>query len=297
MRIHESPGRKLFLVFNAIFIALLTLTCIIPIWNILCMSFSDASYVAAGEVKLWPVGFTTEAYRFVMMNDKFWAAFLVTLQRVGSGVLVNMVLVILAAYPLSKSVREFQARKYYVWFFIVTMLFNGGLIPTYIVVSRAGLINSIWALILPGAVPVFNVILLMNFFRSLPKEIEESANIDGAGQFTVMWRLYVPLSMPAIATIILFVLVGHWNSWFDGLIYMNDQNRYPLQSYLQTVITSTSISLLQTTDVQMLIDRFKVNDRNMRAAQIFIAMVPILAAYPFLQKYFTTGIVMGSVKG
>jgi putative aldouronate transport system permease protein len=261
------------------------------------MSFSDSAYIAAGQVKLLPVGFTTEAYKVVMQTPRFWTSAWVSIERVLLGVPVNLAMIILAGYPLSKTEETFKARKYYIWYFIVTMLFNGGLIPTYIIVSKTFLMNTIWSLVLPGAVQVFNVVLLMNFFRSLPKEIEESAFIDGAGQMTVMLRLYLPLSKPALATITLFSLVGHWNAWFDGLIYMNDQVNYPLQSYLQTVIANISTITLDTANIAQITDFLKVSERNLKASQLFIAIVPIIAVYPFLQKHFTTGIVLGSVKG
>ena len=297
MKIKDSLSRRIFLATNIFIITVVTISCIIPIWNLFCMSLSDSAAVSNGSVGLWPIHFTTAAYNLVMHNGKFWGSIIVTIKRVGIGVVVNMLMIILAAYPLSKSDHTFKARKYYIWIFIVTMLFSGGLIPTYIIVSKLHLIDTIWALILPGAVPVFNVVLLMNFFRSLPVEIEESALIDGASQWKIMWKIYLPLSTPALATITLFVLLGHWNAWFDGLIYMNDPSHYPLQSYLQTTIANTTASLLQSGNLQDLIDKFKVSDKNLRAAQLFISMIPILVVYPFLQKYFTTGIVMGSVKG
>jgi putative aldouronate transport system permease protein len=170
------------------------------------------------------------------------------------------------------------------------------LIPFYMTVKTLGLINSIWALVLPGAIPVFNVLLLMNFFRQLPQEIEESVFLDGAGHWTNLWRIQVPLSMPAIATLILFTTVGHWNSWFDGLILMNHPKNYPLQSYLQTIVTTIEQRLTNMTaeDVKILSE---INDRTTKSAQIFLAALPILSVYPFLQRYFMSGIVLGSVKG
>lgn len=290
-------GRKMFIIINVVIISAVTISCIIPIITLFCMSLSSSAAVDIGAVGLWPVDFTTDAYHLIMKNMKFWTSLKVTCERLLLGVPINMLMVILAAYPLSKSVNVFKARKYYIWFFVITMLFGGGLIPTYIVVSKLTLVNTLWALVLPGAVPVFDVILLMNFFRSLPKEIEESALIDGAGQIRIMWSVFIPLSTPALATICLFVLVGHWNSWFDGLIYMNNQSLYPLQTYLQQIVTNTSASFLATGDLQDLISKFKVSDRNLRAAQLFVSMIPVLLVYPWLQKYFTTGIVMGSVKG
>ena len=296
MFINESPSRKFFLYFNSIFITLITLLCILPIINVFAMSLSATQYVSAGEVNLIPKGFTLAAYKYCIMNKEFWRATLVSLERLAIGVPVNLLMTILSAYPLSKPEIIFKSRKIYVWFFLATILFSGGLIPTFIIVQKAGLIDSIWSLIIPGAVPVFNVILLMNFFRGLPKEIEESAFIDGAGHYRVLWSLFVPLSKPALATITLFCLVNHWNSWFDGLIYMNHDQNYPLQSYLQTTIIAASGAKLSM-NIQDVQDLAKINDRTLRTAQLFISMIPIFLVYPLLQKYFTTGIVMGSVKG
>ncbi|MNR21163.1 Inner membrane ABC transporter permease protein YcjP [compost metagenome] len=153
--------------------------------------------------------------------------------------------------------------------------------------------DTIWALVLPTAVPVFNVILLLNFFRSLPKELEEAAFIDGAGHWTTAWRIYVPLSLPALATTTLFATVSHWNSWFDGLIFMNSAEHYPLQSYLQTIVVQQDITKMAATDLSQLLN---INEQTAKAAQIFLGALPILLVYPFLQRFFIKGIVMGSVK-
>ena len=240
MHYKESTGRRIFIYFNYCFIVLLTIICVIPIINVLAMSLSSSQYVSAGEVNLIPKGFTFAAYKYCIANKEFWRALLISMERVIIGVPVNLIMIVLAAYPLSKPDNVFKSRKIYVWIFMITMLFSGGLIPSFLVVQKTGLMDSIWALILPGAVPVFNVILLLNFFRGLPKEIEESACIDGAGHYRILWKLYIPLSKPALATITLFCIVGHWNSWFDGLIYMNHTSNYPLQSYLQAVVIAAS---------------------------------------------------------
>jgi putative aldouronate transport system permease protein len=290
---NRSLGYRVFNVCNHVFIVCLSLLCVMPVLHTLAISLSSSSAAAAGYVTLWPVDFTWKSYEFVVAKPEFLAAMGVTLQRVLLGVTINMLLTIVIAYPLSKEVRAFRWRTAYVWFFVFTILFHGGLIPSYIVIKNAGLIDTIWALVLPGAVPVFNVILLLNFFRSLPKELEEAAAIDGAGHWTVLWRLYVPLSLPALATVTLFVIVGHWNSWFDGLIYMNRPENYPLQSYLQTVVIQNDLSLLSSTDLELL---KTISDRTAKAAQIFLAALPVLLVYPFLQRYFVKGIVLGSVK-
>jgi putative aldouronate transport system permease protein len=281
-------------VINLAVLALLAMTCAFPLVHTLALSFSSAPAASSGLVTLWPVAFTTQAYRFVLENPAFIRSFGVSTLRVLVGVPVNMILTILVAYPLSRSKEEFRARGFFAWFFVITVLFSGGLIPWYMVIGQTGLIDSFWALIIPGALPVFNVILLANSFRSQPKELEEAAAMDGAGHGTILFRVLLPLSLPILATLTLFVAVAHWNSWFDGMILMNSPAKYPLQSYLQTVVINPDPRMLTERDLALL---QLISNRTTRAAQIFIAMIPILIVYPFLQRYFTTGIKLGSVKG
>lgn len=288
----EALSRRIFILFNYIFLALVAIICIFPMLHILAVSLSSKAAVNSGAVIAWPVGFQLETYKFVMGELAFFTSFIVSVKRTVLGIVVNMLLTILAAYPLSLSKRKFSCREFYVWFFMITMLFGGGLIPGYLIVRNTGLIDSIWALIIPGAVPVFNVILLHNFFKELPDEISESAFIDGAGHWTVLLKILVPLSKAVLATLVLFVAVGHWNSWFDGMLYMNNPNKYPLQTYLQTIIVQIDLKT-----VTSLSDVANISQKNSKAAQIIVAMLPILIVYPFLQKYFTKGIILGSVKG
>ena len=294
--IHKSIGRRVFQVINTVLILAITISCIVPIINVLAISFSSSEAIIANQVKLLPVRFTLDAYSYVMKNAKFWSAALISLERVLLGVPISLALTIIAAYPLSKSELRFRARKWYVAFFIIPMVFNGGLIPTYYVISKLGLIDTIWALVLPTAVNIFNVVLMMNFFRNIPGELEESAMLDGAGQWRILWKIYLPLAKPSVATITLFCLVTHWNSWFDGLIYSNYTVHYPLQSYLQTIVTSTKEAVFEG-DVTLIMEMLNLNSQNIKSAQIFISMLPLLVFYPFLQKYFTTGLTLGSVKG
>ncbi|MCI8975513.1 MAG: carbohydrate ABC transporter permease [Lachnospiraceae bacterium] len=292
----KSKSRKLFEACNYIMITLITLSCLIPILNLLANSFSSSQAIIENRVSIFPVEFTLKAYQYVINNQEFWSSVAVSAKRVLLGVPLNVILTILVAYPLSKSELVFPARKYYVAFMLVVMLFNGGLMPTYFIVSKTGLIDTIWSLLLPGAVPVFSCIVLMNFFRGIPEELEESARLDGANQFQIMIKIFLPLSKPSIATVTLFSLVWHWNAWFDGLIYSNYTSNYPLQSYLQTLVVSTT-DALKTGDLKTIMELTQVNDTNMKAAQIFISIIPLMLVYPFLQKYFTTGLTLGSVKG
>lgn len=288
----KSLGNMAFNVLNYTFLLLVALLCISPMLHILAVSFSSNVPVEANKVILWPIQFQLNTYKFVIGDSKFYTSFWVSVERTLLGLAVNMLLTVLAAYPLSKSRRVFPGREFYVWFFIVTMLFHGGLIPTYLLVESVGLIDTIWALILPGAVPVFNVILLQNFFKALPDEITEAAHIDGAGHWTILFRIMLPLSKPVIATLALFVTVTHWNAWFDGMIYMNRPEHYPLQTYLQTIVVQINMDAIN--DLELIKD---ICQENSKSAQIIIAMVPVLLVYPFLQRYFTKGIIMGSVKG
>ncbi|RED87692.1 MULTISPECIES: carbohydrate ABC transporter permease [Cohnella] len=289
-----SFGRKLFLALDYAFLVGLAVLCLLPLINVLAISFSSSTAATANLVKFWPVDFNLKSYDYALSKPEFADAYWVSFKRILIGTPVNVVLTMLVAYALSKDDRQFRWRKIYSWAFIFTMLFNGGLIPWYITIKELGLIDTFWALVLPGAVPVFSVILLLNFFRGIPKEIEEAALIDGCGHWRIMWQIFLPLSAPAIATITLFSLVGHWNSWFDGLILMNKTEHYPLQSYLQTLVISFDLKIMNVKEAELL---SQINNRTLKASQIFLAALPIMLTYPMLQKYFMKGIVMGSVKG
>lgn len=276
---------------NYALLAAVSLLCLIPIWHIAMVSMSGEGPANQFAVGLAPIEFNLNAYANVLQQDKFWDAFGVSVMRVVLGGLLNFLLTVMMAYPLSKESGYFRSRSVYIWALVFTMLFNGGLIPTYMVINELHLIDTIWALIIPGAVPVFNVILMINFMRQLPKELEEACLVDGASQFSIMTRIYVPLSLPVIATVTLFSVVGHWNSWFDGLIYMNQTSNYPLQTYLHVVLASRNLVNADENSVMA-----TLTNRSAISAQIILASLPILVVYPFLQRFFIHGIVMGSVK-
>ncbi|SFT13031.1 carbohydrate ABC transporter permease [Paenibacillus sp. BC26] len=288
-----SVSGKVFNVFNALFLILLAFLCLFPLVNVLAVSLSSSTAASSGEVSLWPVDFTWQSYHFVLQKPEFVKALGVSVERVLLGTALNMLLTITLAYPLSKESFAFRGRLFYVWFFVLTMLVGGGIVPWYLVIQKLHLLGTMGALILPGAVNVFNAVLLLNFYRGLPKELEEAAFVDGAGHWKILWKVYVPLSMPAIATLILFSMVGHWNSWFDGLILMNSPDKYPLQSYLQTVVINRDLSLVSMADAEALAD---ISDRTLKGAQIFLAALPIICVYPFLQRFFIKGVIVGSVK-
>ncbi|GGF86041.1 protein LplC [Paenibacillus albidus] len=290
---YRSTSYRIFSILNGVFLSLLALLCILPLIHVLAVSLSSSAAADANLVKLWPIGFTTEAYMVTLGNDRFISSFGISVLRTALGTVLSLLLSILVGYALSKETNEFKGRNGYAWFFVFTMLFSGGLIPTYIVVQKLGLINSIWALVLPGAMSVYNTILLMNFFRtSVPKALEEAAFIDGAGHFRTLWSIYLPISLPSLATISLFTMVGHWNAWFDGLIYITDTAKYPMSTLLQTIVVQRDLSSMSVSadEIQAL------SNRTVKTAQIFIATLPIILVYPFLQRFFVKGIVLGSVK-
>ncbi len=274
-----------------IFAALLSLA---PIINTIAISFSSSAAANKGIVLFTPVDFTINSYVKIMKDNNFWNAFLVSIERVLVGGGLNLLLVILMAFPLSRTPKEFKYRNMYMWILMFTMLFSGGIIPTYFVVSKLKLINTIWALILPGAVSAYNVILMMNFFRGIPKSLEEAAIIDGANPLTILIKIFLPISLPSIATITLFTVVGHWNNFFDGLIYINDQSKIPLQTYLQQLIISRSSTQQMTAEEMAAMS--SVSSLTLDAAKILVSMIPILLIYPIMQRFLISGLVLGSVK-
>lgn len=288
-----SKKDMIFTAVNAVFLVLLGLICFLPFWYEVCISFSSNKAILAKEVYLWPVELSFKAYEYVLERVPFWRGLLTTLKRVAIGVPLGMALMVLAAYPLSKDTNKFRFRTVYVWFFFITMLFNGGMIPAYMLIVQLGLLDSVWALVLPGTVNVFNMLLLLNYFRNLPDVLEDAARVDGAGQWRILFQIYLPISKPVLATVALFTIVWHWNSWFDGMIYMKTAN-YPLQTYLRTIIFNYDFGNLSLTDQMRLAE---MSDKGVKAAQMVLGALPILAVYPFLQKYFVSGITLGSVKG
>ncbi len=271
------------------------LLCLLPIVHTLALSLSDKASATAGLVTLWPVKFTTAAYQAILKDQQFFKSFLNSVIRVCLGVPINLLFCILMGYPLSKSVKHFPQRNKYMWFMVFTMLFSGGMIPSYLLIVELGLLNSIWSLILPSAVGSYNVILLMNYFKGLPSELDEAARLDGASPMAIMWRIYVPLAMPCIATLALFTFVGHWNAWFDAAIYIEEQGKIPLQTYIQQLVINSSVN--STLTPEELAQLAEVSGKSFNAAKVFVTMIPLLAAYPFVQRYFVKGIVLGSVKG
>jgi putative aldouronate transport system permease protein len=275
---------------------LLGMICLLPLLNILALSFSSSDAAAANIVGFVPVKFTTAAYNKILEDRQFWRSFGISVVRVALQLVLNLVLIVLMAYPLSKSAREFRGRNIYMNLLVFAMLFSGGMIPSYLVVKRLGLINTVWSLVLPGAVPIFSVIMVMNFFMGVPKALEEAAILDGATPIQVLTRVYIPCSKPVIATVALFSIVGSWNDFFGGLIYMTRVANYPLQTYIQSLSVSLEDILHSGGSLSTLVNAMEVSKQNLNAAKIVVSVVPLLLIYPVLQKYLITGIVMGSVK-
>ncbi|MFX3635759.1 MAG: carbohydrate ABC transporter permease [Candidatus Pristimantibacillus sp.] len=289
---HKTLSYRIFAFFNHAGLLAISLLCIIPLLHVLAISFSAKSAADANLVVLWPIDFTLEAYKKTIDNPVFLHSILVSVQRTVIGTALTLLLAFMAAYPLSKENTQFKGRTIYSWIFVFAMVFSGGLVPFYIVIQKLGLMGSFWALVLPGAVNIYLTILMMNFFRGIPKELEEAAMIDGAGHFRTLFTIFLPVSKPAIATLGLFSIVFHWNSWFDGLLYTNGADQYPLATFLQTVIIQKDMSSMSIDPVSMAL----ISQKTVNAAQIFIGALPVLILYPFMQKFFVKGLVVGSVK-
>lgn len=279
---------------NAALLIAISALCVLPVWYTLAISLSDKAFVSAGQVFLWPKGFTLGSYDAIVSDHQFLRSFGISVQRVIYASAISFVVILLMAYPLSKTAREFRARNYVMWLLIFCMLFNGGLVPWYITMRDLGMINSIWGLVLGGGLPIFNIILVMNYFRNLPKEMEESALIDGAGPWRILFSVLLPLSMPVMATILVFTIVYHWNEFFQALVLMTRNENYPLQSYIRQVAVVFDPTEVDEETAKRLT---ALSDQTLNAAKIFISMLPLLVIYPFLQKYFVKGITLGSVKG
>ena len=299
MAIKTSTSRKIFVIFNYTFLAILALICIFPFIHLLALSFSSDEFTSKGLVSVYPMGFTLDAYMILATKPEFFKAFGISVARTILGTSLALLVIILTAYPLSKSNKVLKGRTAIAWIFVFTMFFGGTLASQYVLYRMLGLLDNFLVYILPGACDVWFVLMLMNFFRGIPKEIEEAALIDGCNHFQILFRIFVPISLPVIVTIVLFTAVGHWNSWFDGIFFMNDNSMYPLQSYLYFMLESNDPSKLTNgTLTPEQIEALKnIGNKNLQAAQIFLGMLPITLVYPFLQKFFIKGITIGSVKG
>jgi putative aldouronate transport system permease protein len=263
--------------------------------HVFAVSLSSKNAVFSGHVSFWPVEFHLNSYIIVIRDQQFFMSYFVSIRRAMLGWVIQLTMTVLAAYPLYLKRSTFPAQPFFIWYFLITMFFSGGLIPTYLVVQATGLINTIWALVLPTAVPIFYIILMKNFMKGIPDSLMESAFIDGAGHMTTLLRIILPLSKACVATVSLFCILGHWNAWFDGMIYIKSMPLKPLQTYLRSIIIVDAAIADSALDMEDIIANVTADSAN--GAKIFLALIPIMCIYPFLQKHFAKGIVLGSVKG
>jgi len=289
--VKATRGEKAFYVINYILLSLVAVSCILPLLNIIALSFSSGQAVMSGQVSLWPVDFSFLSYENLFKGtaiiDAFWNSIEITL----IGTLLSMVVTIMAAYPLSR--RQFYSRRFFTMAMVFTMIFNGGLIPTYLVVSNLGLVNSYGALWLPGLVSTYNMLIMRSYFENLPNEVDEAARIDGCGELGLLFRIVLPLSKPLLATLALFYGVGYWNAFMSVLIYINDTAKYNMTVLVQNMIKSSTV-VQDFSDPSLITN---LTPEGVRSAAVIVMIVPILAVYPFLQKYFVKGVMLGSIKG
>mgnify|MGYP000877093808 CR=1 FL=1 len=262
---------------------------IIPFLQVVTISLSPQEVASAYGLHLFPTKIDLNGYKSILEYDTIWSSYRNTIVRTAVGTLISMFLYIIGAYPLSR--RYLPHKKFWTLFVIFTMYFSGGMIPNYLLINNwLGISNTIWSLVLPGAVSAYNLIIVRNFFESIPDSLEESAKIDGASDITVLFRIVVPLSKPCLATVSLWCIVGHWNSWFDCMLYIREEAKYVLQYTLQRILIDGQIQDINVTDVV-------VNTDTMKMAALVVSILPIILLYPFIQKYFTKGVMVGAIKG
>ncbi|MFS0838280.1 carbohydrate ABC transporter permease [Paenibacillus sp. 1P03SA] len=278
--------------------ALLSLVSVIvlyPLVFVLVASFSSPEAVMRGEVWLWPKDITWMGYTKIFQNNEILTGYLNTIVYTVVGTAINLILSVAAAYPLSR--KDFAGRNAISALMVFTMFFSGGMVPTYLLVKNLGMLNTMWALIIPGAVSVYNIIIMRTFFQSsIPGEMQEAASIDGCSNLGILWKIVLPLSMPIIAVMILFYSVGHWNSYFSGLMYLTDRDKYPLQLFLREILIQGQMQeMLGVGDDSHA--RNVMEGEAIKYAVVIVANLPVLMLYPFLQRYFVKGVMIGSVKG
>lgn len=288
----RSRGERIFAVVNVAILSLAVIVTLYPFLNVLAQSFSSEKYILSGQVTVWPLGWNVSTYGVVMSDGKFWRYYGNTVLYTVVATAVSMFLSTTFAYAISKS--ELRGRSVVIGIALFTMIFNGGLIPTYVLVSGLGFTNSIWAIVIPNAVSVFNVLVMKSFFENLPRELEEAAEIDGLSTYGTLVRIVLPLSKAVLATMVLFYAVSNWNSWFQAFIYLNDSSLFPVTIYLRNLIAGASSA--QTSGANAASDLTAVA-ANIKAVTIMLTVLPILFVYPFVQRYFVSGVMLGSVKG
>ncbi|WP_106766574.1 carbohydrate ABC transporter permease [Paenibacillus faecalis] len=293
-----SFGDRVMVIMIYIFLVFLAFVTFYPFWNAAVISFNEGADTSLGGVTFWPREFTLENYKIVFNDDRIINGFYVSIMRTIIGTISSIITTAIFAYGMTK--RELIGRKYYMIMCIVTMYFSGGLIPSFLLIRALGLMDSFWVFIIPSLVSVWNMIIFRTFFRGLPAGLEESAKIDGCGNWGVFFRIVLPLSGPVIATLSLFTAVNHWNDWFYPSIYINDENLMPIQTMLKQIlntnIVSDQIGNLDSAAQGQLQKMQTVTSKSLSMATMMVATVPIIMVYPFVQKYFVKGVLVGSLK-
>jgi putative aldouronate transport system permease protein len=287
-----STGEKIFNVFNICFLGLLALLCLYPFLYTLSMSLSNATEASRGGFHIIPRTITLASYKMVLSNPAIITGYSNTILRTVLGTLLTLITTCIAAYPLAR--REMPHRSLITFLIVFTMFFGGGLVPSYLLIKNLGLINSIWALILPVMISAFNIIIVKNAFQALPESLAESARIDGANEWAILFKIYIPLSKPVMATVALWTAVMHWNSWFDALLYITDDKKQVLQTFLQRIVIESNTQLMELGVTNASVVEF--TPETIKAATIILTILPIICVYPFVQKYFVKGILLGGVK-
>ncbi|NQX60311.1 carbohydrate ABC transporter permease [Paenibacillus qinlingensis] len=288
--INMTVGEKVWQAIVYFILIILALLCLLPFLYVLAVSVTPEAEVVRKGIVIIPESFTFLAYKEVFISHGIGQAYKITLFRTIVGTALNVLFTVLAAYPLSK--KYLPGRSTFLIFIVFTMMFSGGLIPTYLLIRSLGLLNSPWVLIIPHLISAFNLVIIKGFFEQLPAEIEESARVDGASELQALWRIILPLSMPVLATVSLFYAVGHWNSYFDAIVYLNDSNLMPLQVVLRNILLNIASESAESMANSGTVSKFAV-----QMAAVVVTTVPILIVYPFMQKHFTKGVLMGSIKG
>lgn len=286
----KSFSDRTFGVFTYVIITLMTLLCLLPLLHMVALSFSDKEAVSAGRVGIWPMGFNLEAYKMILSDQQYFRSFGVSVACVVVGTIYNIITTVLFAFPLAHEKKQWPSRNLYMLFMLFTMMFgNGGLVPWYFTIKKVGMLGTFWALVIPGGVAFGH-----NAMRNLPKSLRESAELDGAGYMSLLFRIYLPLTIPTLAVIVLYCVVGHRNEFFTARILIKKMEQLPLQSYIYSLrMTETHLSTLTTTELMKL---ETLSGRAFDAAKIVVATVPILLIYPVIQRFFVGGITLGAVK-
>ncbi|MGI5899506.1 MAG: carbohydrate ABC transporter permease [Christensenellales bacterium] len=296
MAIRKSTGRIVFEICNIIFMLALSVIMLYPFLYVASASVSSNTAILAGRVSIIPDTFDLKAYQAVFKYKLVWTAYGNTLLYTSAGTTINLILTVLGAYPLSR--KDFYGKGLFTFMIAFTMLFSGGLIPTFLVVRNLGLFNTRWAILLPGAISTMNMIIMRTFFQGIPDSLEEAATIDGCTDMQVLTKIILPLSTASLMTIGMFYAVGHWNRWFDAMIYLRDNTKYPLQLVLRSIVLQNQINDLLSGQAGTTIeDGTNLIAETIKYAVIMVAVIPILCVYPFVQKYFVKGVMIGSIKG